>query len=95
MAAAFIPLALTADARPTGDGAVIAVHLAPVLLSTALLTTATMIVYPFEMTTIVNLAPDRLVGTYYGLYNTIAGIGIATGNVLTGAALDTHYPALT
>ncbi|GAB7040425.1 MULTISPECIES: MDR family MFS transporter [Catenuloplanes] len=95
MAAAFIPLGLTASTDPTGSGAAgIAVHLAPVLLSTVLLTTATMIVYPFEMTTIVNLATDRLVGTYYGLYNTIAGIGIAAGNVLTGAALDTRYPAL-
>jgi MFS family permease len=48
-----------------------------------------MIVYPFEMATIVNLAGERTVGTYYGFYNTLAGIGIAAGNLLTGLALDT------
>jgi predicted MFS family arabinose efflux permease len=28
------------------------------------------------------------VSTHYGLYNTICGIGIAAGNLFTGAALD-------
>jgi predicted MFS family arabinose efflux permease len=89
MAAAFLPLAAAGLGPPGnlgGSGVVAAVL--PVLLSTVLLTLATMIVYPFEMTTIVALAGDRLVGTSYGLYNTIAGFGIAAGNLLTGAALD-------
>ncbi len=47
-----------------------------------------MIVYPFEMATIVNLGGERMIGTYYGLYNTLSGLGIAAGNLLTGAALD-------
>ena len=47
-----------------------------------------MIAYPFEMDTIVRLSGDRLVATHYGLYNTICGIGITLGNLLTGAALD-------
>ncbi|WP_020667309.1 MFS transporter [Amycolatopsis nigrescens] len=60
----------------------------PLLLSVALLTLGTVVVFPFEMDTIVSLAGDRLVATHYGLYNTICGIGIAAGNLLTGAALD-------
>jgi MFS family permease len=89
MAAAFLPLAATASIGPPGPGGFgVVVALLPVLLSTVLLTLATMIVYPFEMTTIVALSGDRLVGTSYGLYNTIAGFGIAAGNLLTGLALD-------
>lgn len=93
MAAAFVPLAASAwapAARPGGgDGwpAYLAA-LAPVLLSTVLLTLATMVVYPFEMATIVDLAGERTVGTYYGFYNMLSGIGIAAGNLLTGLALD-------
>ncbi|GAA0452653.1 putative ABC transporter, permease protein [Actinoplanes capillaceus] len=100
MAVAFLPLAATAAISPP-DGAGpwrIALALTPVLMNTVLLTVATMIVYPFEMATIVEFAGQRLVGTYYGLYNTLAGVGIAAGNLLTGAALDTAvklgWPAL-
>ena len=91
MAVAFLPLAATAAISPAiGAGPWrTALALAPVLLSTVLLTVATMIVYPFEMATIVEFAGPRLVGTYYGLYNTLAGVGIAAGNLLTGAAIDT------
>jgi MFS family permease len=93
MAAAFLPLAATAAGAPVGVGAahgwwVTTTALAPVLLSTVLLTIATMVVYPFEMATIVNLAGENTVGTYYGFYNTLSGIGIAAGNILTGLALD-------
>ncbi len=65
--------------------------LGPVLLTTALLTLATLLVYPFEMATIVTLGGERMVGTYYGLYSTLTGIGIAAGNLLTGAALDAGH----
>jgi predicted MFS family arabinose efflux permease len=100
MAVAFLPLAATAAISPAiGAGPWrTALALTPVLMSTVLLTVATMIVYPFEMATIVEFAGQRLVGTYYGLYNTLAGVGIAAGNLLTGAALDTAvtlgWPAL-
>jgi predicted MFS family arabinose efflux permease len=40
------------------------------------------------MDTIVTLADNRLVATHYGLYNTVCGIGIMLGNLLTGTALD-------
>jgi MFS family permease len=97
MGAAFLPLALAAfgdSAVGTSPGAGSqgflgsAVALAPILVTTVLLTVATMVVYPFEMATIVDLAGQTTVGTYYGLYNTISGFGIAAGNLLTGAALD-------
>jgi MFS family permease len=100
MAVAFLPVAVTAGISPPGAAGPwrTVLALVPVLLSTVLLTVATMIVYPFEMATIVEFAGQRLVGTYYGLYNTLAGIGIAAGNLLTGAALDAgdrhDWPAL-
>lgn len=98
MGVAFVPLAVAASfqARPLTSGAgtdsarlvSYLAALTPVLTATALLSVATMIVYPFEMATIVTLAGDGMVGTYYGLYNTVSGIGIAAGNLLTGAAID-------
>lgn len=81
MGTAFLPLALAPALPPP-------LVLAPVLLTTAMLTAGTMIVYPFEMATITTMSGDKLVGTYYGFYNTVSGVGIAAGNLLTGAALD-------
>ena len=97
MGAAFLPLVVSAfgssaagsSAANDPQGLLAAgAALAPVLITTVLLTLATMMVYPFEMATIVELAGAGAVGTYYGLYNTISGFGIAAGNLLTGAALD-------
>ncbi|WP_240677014.1 MDR family MFS transporter [Actinacidiphila soli] len=76
MGAAFLPLMV-----PIGT-------IAAAIGCGLLLAVATMIVYPFEMDTIVALSGNRLVATHYGLYNTICGIGITAGNLLTGAALD-------
>ncbi|ORT55673.1 MFS transporter [Streptomyces sp. CB03238] len=89
MGVAFVPL-LSAAAMPVPDGGVGLWLLAavPPALSAVLLALGTMIAYPFEMDTIVRLSGDRLVATHYGLYNTICGIGITLGNLLTGAALD-------
>ncbi|WP_165688960.1 MFS transporter [Mycobacteroides abscessus] len=55
------------------------------LLSAALLAVGTIATFPFEMDTVVRLADNRLVATHYGLYNTIVGIGILAGNLLTGS----------
>jgi MFS family permease len=90
MGAAFLPLlAATAVPVPDGDGpARWLLAAVPPALSALLLATGTMIAYPFEMDTIVRLAGNRLVATHYGLYNTVCGIGITLGNLLTGAALD-------
>ncbi|MER6997970.1 MFS transporter [Streptomyces sp. NPDC000410] len=89
MGAAFLPL-LLASAVPVPDGGPGLWLLAglPPALSALLLALGTMIAYPFEMDTIVRLAGNRLVATHYGLYNTVCGIGITLGNLLTGMALD-------
>ncbi|WP_433436592.1 MFS transporter [Nonomuraea sp. CA-141351] len=79
MGASFLPLAVPLPLAAT---------LAAVLLTTLLLTLGTMILYPFEMTTIARFGGDHRVGTYYGCYNTISGLGIAIGNLAIGAALD-------
>ncbi|MFF8973963.1 MFS transporter [Streptomyces sp. NPDC014995] len=89
MGLAFVPL-LSATAVPVPRAGVGLWLLAavPPTLAALLLAVGTMIAYPFEMDTIVRLSGDRLVATHYGLYNTICGIGITLGNLLTGAALD-------
>ncbi|MEU0170563.1 MFS transporter [Streptomyces iakyrus] len=89
MGLAFVPL-LLATAVPVPDSGVGLWLLAavPPTLAALLLAIGTMIAYPFEMDTIVRLSGDRLVATHYGLYNTICGIGITLGNLLTGASLD-------
>ncbi|MFF9136669.1 MDR family MFS transporter [Streptomyces albogriseolus] len=89
MGLGFVPL-LVATAVPVPEGGVGLWLLAavPPALSALLLAIGTMIAYPFEMDTIVRLSGNRLVATHYGLYNTICGIGITLGNLLTGAALD-------
>ncbi|KPC61280.1 MFS transporter [Streptomyces chattanoogensis] len=94
MGAAFVPL-LIATALPVPGGGVGRWLLAavPPALSALLLALGTMIAYPFEMDTIVRLSGDRLVATHYGLYNTICGVGITVGNLLTGAALDASRAA--
>ncbi|MET9633636.1 MFS transporter [Lentzea sp. NPDC006480] len=58
------------------------------ILCAALLAMGTMVVFPFEMDKIVSLSGDRLVATHYGLYNTVVGVGILLGNLLTGIAFD-------
>ncbi|MGW2411771.1 MFS transporter [Streptomyces tubercidicus] len=94
MGLAFVPLlAATALPVPTGGLGRWALAAVPPALCALLLALGTMITYPFEMDTIVRLSGNRLVATHYGLYNTICGIGITLGNLLTGAALDASRSA--
>ncbi|MEV0199823.1 MFS transporter [Nonomuraea sp. NPDC050691] len=88
MAIAFPPLLLAGATPPA------AVRGAAVLVCTVLLAAGTALAYPFEMDTVVTLSGERLVATHYGLYNTVAGIGITLGNLLVGALLDAGSPAL-
>ncbi|ROO85544.1 putative MFS family arabinose efflux permease [Actinocorallia herbida] len=89
LSAAFLLPALTGAAVPARPSlAGFAVAAAPLLATGVLIACATMITFPFEMDVIVTLSGDRLVATHYGLYNTIAGVGIALGNLGAGAALD-------
>jgi MFS family permease len=88
MSASFLPPLATAAATPGGTTLPKAVVLTPLVISAALLALGTIVVFPFEMDTIVTLADKRLVATHYGLYNTVCGMGIMLGNLLTGTALD-------
>ncbi|WP_454860032.1 MFS transporter [Promicromonospora soli] len=89
MGLAFVPLlAATAVPVPASGVALWLLVTVPPALTALLLAIGTMIAYPFEMDTIVRLSGDRLVATHYGLYNTICGIGITLGNLLTGVSLD-------
>ncbi|MDQ4009457.1 MAG: MFS transporter [Actinomycetota bacterium] len=88
MAASFLPPLATATAAAGATTSSTAVLLAPLMLSAVLLALGTVIVFPFEMDTIVTLSGNRLVATHYGLYSTVCGIGILLGNLLTGTALD-------
>ncbi|MFD6431676.1 MFS transporter [Streptomyces venezuelae] len=89
MGVAFVPLlAATALPVPGGGAGRWLLAAVPPTLAALLLALGTMIAYPFEMDTIVRLAGNRLVATHYGLYNTICGVGITIGNLLTGVALD-------
>ncbi|MEU1146162.1 MFS transporter [Streptomyces sp. NPDC005863] len=89
MGTAFVPLlAVTAVPEPGGGAGRWLYAAVPPTLAALLLALGTMIAYPFEMDTIVRLSGDRLGATHYGLYNTICGVGITVGNLLTGAALD-------
>ncbi|MFC5148270.1 MFS transporter [Streptomyces aureoversilis] len=94
LGSAFVPLlAATAVPAPPDGPARWALAVGPPLLSALLIALGTMLAYPFEMDTIVALAENRYVATHYGLYNTICGIGITLGNLLTGAALDAAHSA--
>lgn len=81
MGLAFLPLAFA----PPGAPAAVLVCL---VAAVALLAAGSAVVYPFEMDTVVALSGDRLVATHYGLYNTVSGLGITLGNLLTGALWD-------
>ncbi|HVE96963.1 MAG TPA: MFS transporter [Pseudonocardiaceae bacterium] len=88
MAVSFLPPLVTATAAAGATTSHTAVLLIPLVCSAALLALGTIIVFPFEMDTIVTLSGNRLVATHYGLYSTVCGVGIMLGNLLTGSALD-------
>lgn len=57
------------------------------LIAAALLAVGAAAVFPFEMDTVVSLSENRLVATHYGFYNTVVGVGILVGNLVTGAVV--------
>src|SRR5690606_31951977 len=67
MGIAFLPPALAAGHLPPGWA------LLPLVACTLLLTLGTLAAFPFEMATIADMAGERLVGTYYGVYNLLSG----------------------
>ncbi|SFB56776.1 Predicted arabinose efflux permease, MFS family [Amycolatopsis marina] len=89
MGLAFAAPLATVSTSSSNEGLLVStLTFVPLLVSIAILTLGTVVVFPFEMDTIVSLAGERLVATHYGLYNTICGVGIAIGNLATGASLD-------
>ncbi len=83
IALSFAPLILVPDNR-FGTAAAIGA----LLVTTAVLAIGSAAVSPFEMDTVVALSGGRLVGTHYGFYSTIVGVGILAGNVATGALVQ-------
>ncbi|PSR69212.1 MFS transporter [Nocardia sp. MDA0666] len=90
LAAAFLPLLLVPGPRPFGTVAAVAA----LLISAAILAVGTAAVFPFEMDTVVSLSGGALVATHYGFYNTVVGVGILTGNLVTGVVLDAARSAV-
>lgn len=84
LAAAFVPLIAVPDTGRFGRTAAVAA----VLVAAAVLAVGSAAVFPFEMDTVISLAHDRLVGTHYGFYNTIVGVGILLGNLATGSLMQ-------
>jgi MFS family permease len=64
------------------------VNLAPLALGCVLLIGGQMLAAPFISSTIVSLSAGRLVGTYFGVYAVVQGVGAALGNFAGGAAFD-------
>ncbi len=89
LSAAFIPLMVIPDSERLGHGAAVAAR----LVAAGLLAVGSAAVFPFEMDTVVSLADGRLVGTHYGFYNTIVGIGILAGNLATGSLMHAAHLA--
>ncbi|MDP4505458.1 MFS transporter [Nonomuraea turcica] len=80
MGLAFVPMALYGLTPAPAE-----IRTVAVIACAALLAVGNALTYPFEMDAVVRLSGERLVATHYGLYNTVAGIGIAVGNLLVGA----------
>ncbi|MEU5038702.1 MFS transporter [Streptomyces rubiginosohelvolus] len=81
MGLAFVPLAFTPDDAPV-------LALTALVAAVVLLAVGGVIIYPFEMETVVVLCDNRLVATHYGFYNTVSGLGITLGNLAVGAVWD-------
>ena len=97
MGLAFVPLMMTAATLPIDstatDGALaellrVTVNVAPLALCCLLLVGGQMLAAPFISSTIVSLSAGRLVGTYFGVYAVVQGVGAALGNFAGGAAFD-------
>jgi MFS family permease len=101
MAAAFVPMLvagpfLPLDAAPIATSPVETVHvflikalnLSPAVLSAALLSFGVMTLQPFVLSLIPVLGGNRLLGTYFGFYYMVQGIGVIVGNLAIGVAFD-------
>lgn len=87
MAASFVPLAVVPNAARFG----LLPAVAALLLSTALLNTASATMFPFEMRKVAALADDQLVATHYGFYSTVVGVGVLFGNLAMGSLMSAAH----
>ncbi|MBY0291054.1 MAG: MFS transporter [Mycobacteriaceae bacterium] len=84
LAAAFTPIIAFPNGARFGELAAVSA----LVVAAAVLAVGSAAVFPFEMDVVVSLAKNQLVGTHYGFYNTIVGIGILAGNLATGALMQ-------
>jgi len=92
MGLAFVPLLVAAPLLPVSSAdlawLVLAINLAPVALSYALLFLGELLVQPFTMDTVARLGNERLTGTYLGMYYLVQGMGATVGSLVVGLASD-------
>jgi hypothetical protein len=67
------------------------IRLLPVLVCAATLSIGSMMLHPFEMATIANLAEGRVIGTYYSVNNLLSGFGGVFGNLVSAAAISLSH----
>jgi MFS family permease len=65
-----------------------AINISPAFASAIFLSLGTMVVQPFALSQIPSLGGNRLMGTYFGFYYLVQGIGTVVGNLVIGATLD-------
>jgi MFS family permease len=70
------------------DALTLAVNIGPLALCCLLLVAGQLLASPFISSTIATLSGGRLVGTYFGMYALVQGLGATFGNLVGGAAFD-------
>jgi len=96
MGAAFIPMLaagpfLPLDASHTETVytfLIQALNLSPAILSVVLLSLGAMTLQPFVLSLIPVLGSNQLLGTYFGFYYLVQGVGVIVGNLAIGVAFD-------
>lgn len=96
MGAAFVPMLVVdaflpldaSHAKPVYTFLIKALNLSPAILSVVLLSLGAMTLQPFVLSLIPILGGNRLLGTYFGFYYLVQGVGVMVGNLAIGAAFD-------
>lgn len=96
MGVAFVPMLLDSSFLPlnasqtktTVTFLVQTLNLSPAILSVVLLSLGTMTLQPFVLSLIPALGGGRLLGTYFGFYYLVQGVGVMIGNLAIGMAFD-------
>jgi len=96
MGAAFIPMLAASPFLPLDASHTETVYpfliqtlnLSPAILSVVLLALGAMTLQPFVLSLIPVLGGNRLLGTYFGFYYLVQGVGVIVGNLAIGVAFD-------